>query len=64
MRTRNRSHDDGAPPGAAGSASTAGTDQRRQAADRLVAEADAAIERALAGDSQRFLDANQQSGGQ
>lgn len=36
----------------------------RQTADRLIALGDAAIDRALSGNSERFLMSNRQSGGQ
>jgi hypothetical protein len=62
MRTRNRSHDDDAPQGAPTGSSRAG--ERRTEAERLASEADALLDRALSGDSQRFLEANRQRGGQ
>jgi hypothetical protein len=65
MRTRNRTRDEvPAPAGATGGAGAGDGAQRWREADRLAREADAILERALAGDSQRFLDANQQRGGE
>ncbi|MFN8603928.1 MAG: hypothetical protein U0842_25925 [Candidatus Binatia bacterium] len=62
MRTRNRSHGDDAPQGAAQGSNVAS--ERRNEAERLANEADALLDRALSGDSQRFLEANRQRGGQ
>ena len=62
MRTRNYTHEDGAPPSAPAGGTRAG--ERRSEAERLAGEADALLERALSGDSQRFLEANRQRGGQ
>jgi hypothetical protein len=66
MRTRNRLDDAEAPAGAAtpGSTGSGSGGVRWQEAARLAAEADAILERALTGDSQRFLEANQQHGGE
>lgn len=65
MRTRNRTREEtGRAAGADDNGSAAGAGERRQQAERLVAEADAILERALEGDSQRFLEANLQRGGQ
>lgn len=62
MRTRNRGHEDDAPQSAPAGGTRAGG--RRSEAERLAGEADALLERALSGDSQRFLEANRQRGGQ
>lgn len=62
MRTRNRSHDDPAVPATPDGRGRNG--ERRAEIERLANEADALIDRALSGDSQRFLEANRQRGGQ
>ncbi len=41
-----------------------GDDQAREAAERFLASADEAIDRALSGDSEAFLAASRQQGGQ
>ncbi|HVO28043.1 MAG TPA: hypothetical protein VMW56_30935 [Candidatus Margulisiibacteriota bacterium] len=64
MRERERQHDEHQPQ--AGSVPDGGNDLGAigAAAARLVAAGDAAIERALSGDSDAFLRANRQQGGQ
>jgi|YNPBryantNP2012_1023418.scaffolds.fasta_scaffold170892_1 hypothetical protein len=67
MRLRDRSEDDDLrqatphPPEGSGADSLA---QARQRAEELLRAADEAIHRALSTDSQRFLQANRQQGGQ
>ena len=63
MRIRNRSHGDELPPQGAAQGSNVAS-ERRNEAERLANKADALLDRALSGDSQRFLEANRQRGGQ
>ena len=51
-------------PGAGTPPEDASTAPLRDAADRFLRHADQAIERALSGDSETFLRANRQQGGQ
>jgi hypothetical protein len=51
-------------PSTAGPQSGADSDSLRQEAQQAWQAADAALERALSGDSRAFLDASQQRGGQ
>jgi hypothetical protein len=64
-RNRNRNRDREALEGSEGSpAATDGRRERWQAATRLAAEADAAIDQCLSEDSERYLGSNRQQGGQ
>jgi hypothetical protein len=60
-RERQVFHED---PGAGRPAGADGLESARAEAERLFAAADEAIARALSSDSQAFLQANRQSGGQ
>jgi hypothetical protein len=66
MRFRERRNEEKARPADSGSAAPggAGLDQLREETERLLAAGDAAIEHALSGDSEKFLAANRQRGGQ
>jgi hypothetical protein len=64
MRERER-HDDAAAPGAGGDCGHGGNlDRLREEAEDLLTAGDEAIRRALSGDSEAFLRANRQQGGQ
>lgn len=66
MQERERRHDD-APPGGeppVGSPGNGGLDHMRRAGEDFLAAGDDAISRALSGDSEKFLSANKQSGGE
>ena len=62
MRFRDRSHDE--QPRGPGAGASTGAPELRERAERLLAAGDAAIERALSGDSTAYLRANQQMGGE
>jgi len=67
MRIRDSRERDDEPvvsPRPAGTAGEADLDATRQAVERLLTAGDAAINRALSGDSERFLAANRQQGGE
>lgn len=65
MNTRNRNRDRETTGGSDGSPeATEGRRERWEAASRLAAEADAAIDQCLSEDSDQYLDANRQKGGQ
>jgi len=66
MRFRERRTDEQQAPEPASLATPprASQDNLREAAERFRAAADEAIQRALSNDSERFLAANQQQGGQ
>lgn len=62
--TRERPRPAPAPPRAAASPPQSRGDALRRSADRFFAAGDAAIEQALSGNSQRFLDSSRQEGGE
>lgn len=62
-RNRNRDRDAWGEPGASPEV-TEGRRERVQAATRLAAEADAAIDQCLSEDSDRYLGSTRQRGGQ
>lgn len=62
QRVRHRNDDDPPSPGEVPGTEDLGA--RRDEATRLLAAADAAIERALSGNSAEFLAANRQRGGE
>jgi hypothetical protein len=65
MSTRNRNRERETPQSSEGSPGpTDGSRERWQAATRLAAEADAAIDQVLSGDSERYLDSTRQRGGE
>jgi len=66
MKFRQRDHEQppGDGPGAADQPSGEGLSTLRRAGDDLLDAADRAIDKALSGDSKRFLRANRQQGGQ
>jgi hypothetical protein len=64
MRIRERQHDAAPRPSGAGPEGGEDLTAARDDADRLLAAADTAIDRALSADSKAFLEANRQHGGQ
>jgi hypothetical protein len=64
MSERERPRNHPARPSRGDDADGAGLERARQAGDDLLAAGDAAIARALSGDSERFLRANRQQSGQ
>ena len=64
MSERERLRNDRPRQGRGGDSEGGGLEQARRAGDDLLAAGDAAIARALSGDSERFLRANRQEGGQ
>jgi hypothetical protein len=66
MLFRERQHEPAAQPqgGAPGAPGAGNLDRLRETGESLFRAADSAIERALSGDSQAFLHATQQDGGQ
>ncbi|MBN1421532.1 MAG: hypothetical protein JXP34_22355 [Planctomycetes bacterium] len=64
MELRERMHDEGGRPGAGEGGGGSNLSHLRQLGERYLAAADAAIARSLSGDSQAFLSANRQQGGE
>ena len=64
MELRERQHHDHSPPAPSGAPLAADRADQHAAAERLLAAAEGAIERALSNDSVAFLRANRQIGGQ
>ena len=67
MDTRIRRRDEvlrGTPGEAAEASGSGGLPELRRQAEQLLSAGDEAIQRALSGDSERFLRANRQQGGQ
>ncbi len=62
--TRERPRPAPAPPRGAPPPSSARGEALRRSADRFFAAGDAAIEQALSGDSEKFLDSSRQEGGE
>jgi hypothetical protein len=64
MRLRERQNEEARQQPAAGVPASQGSQNLREAAERLLAQGADAIDRALSGNSAAFLAANRQEGGQ
>jgi hypothetical protein len=64
MHTRERQHDDRQHPQSDGALAGSGLDALTANAERMLAAGDDAIDRALSGNSDAFLRANRQHGGE